>query len=212
MSLRNIQHSSGLIDESLDYIVTTMRIHESYIDQAPDWLREKAYPLRAIRPRIEWALDRAQREQPVSSDRDDLLQDEHPQVFIGTPKVPLLGVAAPKLVRHFAEIGIVPRKRKVIFRGKKHDGRLFDVNLYWNRQNSRNDSAATAEFIDETTEFFLLWQMKYGWSCRGLEFVTDTRVINLFFSDRRWMPPSDRQHEIIVSTDERTGEKRLVAI
>lgn len=212
MSLCNIHHSSGLIDESLDFIVTTMRIDESYIDQTPAWLQKEVFPFRNVRPRIDWVFDRIKNGGAQTRNVEDRVFDENPHIFIGSPKESLHDVAAPKLVRQLAELGIVPHSRKLVFKRKGHNGRIFDLKIFWNKQSSRNDSESVAQFIEETSRFFLEWHLKYGWSVKGIEFVSDVRAINLFFERRRKMLPSERVHEVVVSTDEWTGAKRLVAI
>ncbi len=189
-----------------------MRIDESYIDQTPAWLQKEAFPLRNVRPRIDWIFDRIKNGIAESRYAEDRKLDENPQIFIGSANENLPDVAAPKLARQLAELGIVPRSRKLVFRRKEHHGRIFDLKIFWSKQDSKNDTEATAQFIEETSQFFLEWHLKYGWSVKGIEFVSDIRAIDLFFTRRRKMLPSQRVHEVVVSTDEWTGTKRLVAI
>ncbi len=214
MSKHTISHSSGLIDGSLDYLVTSLRIDESHFGQAPMWLRDMAYSFQNPQSKIDRLLDQL-KEGAMGRAADSIVdieeRDEHPEFFIGGKRQYLQKSAAPKLPKQLAEIGIVPRKRKLVPRGWSNQGRVFDLNIYWNRQERRNDSEQTASFIEETTNFFFEWQMRFGWSVKGIEFLTSVRKINLIFCKRRSLLPSERWHEIVLTKDPEAGAMRLVA-
>ena len=215
MSEHTICHSSGLVDESLDYLLTSLRINESYLGQAPVWLREMARPLQCPQPKIDRLLDQikegAASKIVDATDTDFSEKDENPEYFIGREDAYLQKTAAPKLPRQLAVLGIVPRRRKLVFRGWSNHGRVLDLNIYWNRQDRRNDSEQSVSFIEETTEFFFDWQMRFGWSVKGIEFLTSVRKINLVFSGRQSLLPSERWHEIVLNEDPEAGAMRLVA-
>lgn len=213
MSHRNIRHSSGLIDESLDYILTSLRITESYLGQSPTWLRNEAIPLQNPTPRLDRLFDlikgKTSSLPPAGSEYAE--KDENPEFFIGTKDDYLRNTAAPKLSRQLAELGIVPRRRKLIFRGWSEHGRVFDLNIYWNRRDRKDDSEVSATFIEETSDLFFDWQMRFGWSVKGIEFLTNVRMINLVFTGRHRVLPSERWHEVLIEQDPQAGDLRLVA-
>ncbi|MEN9920826.1 MAG: hypothetical protein RL538_719 [Candidatus Parcubacteria bacterium] len=212
MSHGNTRHSSGLIDESLDYVLTSLRIRESYIGQSPAWLRAEAHQLRNPVPRIDRIFDliNGKTETRAFQDTEQEARDENPEFFIGTKDSYIQNTAAPKLAWQLAEAGLIPKKRKLIFRGWSERSRIFDLNIYWNHRNRWDDSEVSALFIEETASLFFDWQVRFGWSVKGIEFLTDVRMINLVFTGRHRLLPSERWHEVVLEADIPTGAPRLV--
>lgn len=201
------QSPLGMVDETLEFLVTTMRISANDIEELPLWLRSEVPPVPAYRNRMDRLFDKiAKGHRPrqgtlpdVGLDEEIELHDRQPSWFIGESGNPLSRTSAPKLPQQLAELGIIPLTRKVYFRGFGRERAHFGINLYWNWRKPKHDSEQVAVAILENQQFFMEWHLKFGWTATAREYQEPGRVLVLDFRRKQYTPPSLRHHEIAIN-------------
>ena len=200
------QSSLGMIDETVEFLVTTMRISANDIKELPSWLRNEVPQVPAYRNNLDRLFDRIAKGRPTGQaplphfvlDEEVELHDIQPTWFIGSSGNPLSRTSAPKLPHQLAELGIIPLTRKVYFRGFQYDVAQFGINLYWNWRKPKHDSEQTEVAILQNQQFFMEWHLIFGWTATGRVYQKPGRVLVLDFRKKRYTPPSLRHHEISI--------------
>lgn len=196
------QNCRGLVDDTLDFFVTSIQLSAAATKSLPDWIHPQIpKPRFGPQKRRLPELEKIRETETFSAHTEDFNREldqwlgEFGQTSSGVHFLgPLERASAINLDQDLSLIGIVPRSFSLYIKRIRDDSPTYRLNIRWDRRPLES-SAESFEMIQKYKNLFWELQLQYAWQISGIEFKNSHkgyRCVVLDFRGREHIVPSLR--------------------